>query len=87
MEKDSCTISFRRSGLSANFVPNCLQLADTCSGTHLIAGHTSGSLGFVLEAGETHVVFSGDTCKDAMELLSKAAHMTYDAGSTPATIE
>ena len=54
---------------------------------HLSAGHTPGSLVFVLDAGEIDVVFSGDACKNRAELLSKAADMTYDAGLTRTTIE
>jgi N-acyl homoserine lactone hydrolase len=53
----------------------------------LSAGHTPGSLVFVLDAGEIDVVFTGDACKNRAELLSKAANMTYDPGLTHATIE
>ena len=54
---------------------------------HLAAGHTPGSLVFVLDAGEIDLVFSGDACKNRAELLSRAADMTYDADLTRQTID
>lgn len=54
---------------------------------HLSAGHTPGSLVFVLDAGEINVVFSGDACKNRAELLTRSADMTYDPDLTRATIE
>lgn len=54
---------------------------------HLSAGHTPGSLVFVLDAGDVDLVFTGDACKNRAELLSKAADMTYDPAITRATIE
>lgn len=54
---------------------------------HLCAGHTPGSLVFVLDGGDADMVFSGDACKNRAELLSRAADMTYDAALTETTIE
>ena len=54
---------------------------------HLSAGHTPGSLVFVLDTGEIDLVFSGDACKNPAKLLLKAADMTFDVGLTRATIE
>lgn len=54
---------------------------------HLTPGHTPGSVVFVLNAGERDIVFSGDTCKNRAELVSRAADMTYDKGVTRESIE
>ncbi len=54
---------------------------------HVSAGHTPGSLVFVLDAGKIDVVFSGDACKNRAELLTRSADMTYDPALTRATIQ
>ncbi|MBT5109184.1 MAG: MBL fold metallo-hydrolase [Rhodospirillaceae bacterium] len=54
---------------------------------HMAAGHTPGSLVFVLDGGERDIVFTGDACKNRAELLSRAADMTYDAAVTRASID
>ncbi|MEK9672562.1 MAG: MBL fold metallo-hydrolase [Rhodospirillaceae bacterium] len=54
---------------------------------HTAAGHTPGSLVFVLDAGEKDVVFTGDACKNRAELKSRVADMSYDPKVSGASIE
>lgn len=54
---------------------------------HLCAGHTPGCLSFLLENGETDVVFTGDSAKNRAELLSLATDMTMDAAASLATLK
>ena len=54
---------------------------------HMTPGHTPGSIVFVLDTGDRDVVFTGDACKNRAELVSRAAHMTYDAEVSRASID
>jgi len=50
-------------------------------------GHTPGHLIFYLEGRERDVLFTGDAAKNRVELLTRAADMTYDATVTAQSIE
>ncbi len=50
-------------------------------------GHTPGHLIFLLSGRERDVLFTGDAAKNRVELLTRAADMTYDASVTAASIE
>lgn len=54
---------------------------------HVAAGHTPGSLVYVLEGEDRDVIFTGDAAKNRAEMLSRAADATYDAKATAASIE
>ncbi|MDE2006739.1 MAG: MBL fold metallo-hydrolase [Rhodospirillales bacterium] len=49
-------------------------------------GHTPGHLIFVLAGKERDVIFTGDAAKNRVELLTRAADMSYDASVTAASI-
>lgn len=49
-------------------------------------GHTPGSTVYVLDTGDSDIVFTGDACKNRAELVSRAADMTYDANATKNSI-
>jgi N-acyl homoserine lactone hydrolase len=50
-------------------------------------GHTPGHLMFLLSGNDRDVLFTGDAAKNRVELLTRAADMTYDASVTAASIE
>jgi len=50
-------------------------------------GHTPGHLIFYMEGQERDVLFTGDAAKNRVELLTRAADMTYDASVTAASID
>ena len=50
---------------------------------HLAAGHTRGSLIFVLHGREHDVILTGDAVKNRAEFVSGKTDMTYDAAVTP----
>ncbi len=53
---------------------------------HLAPGHTPGCLVFLL-AGETHdVIFTGDSAKNRVELVSGTTDMTYDPAISAASL-
>ncbi|MEM7408129.1 MAG: MBL fold metallo-hydrolase [Pseudomonadota bacterium] len=54
---------------------------------HLAPGHTPGCLFFKLDTGTTDIVFSGDSCKNRAELVSRSADMTFDADVSRASID
>ena len=50
-------------------------------------GHTPGHLIFYLSGNERDVLFTGDAAKNRVELLTRAADMTYDPAVTAASID
>lgn len=54
---------------------------------HLAPGHTPGCLVFSLDAGDKDIIFSGDSCKNRTELVSRDTDMTYDADVSRASID
>jgi glyoxylase-like metal-dependent hydrolase (beta-lactamase superfamily II) len=54
---------------------------------HMAPGHTPGCLVFKLDAGARDMIFSGDSCKNRTELVSRDTDMTYDAEVSRASIE
>ncbi len=50
-------------------------------------GHTPGHMMFVLSGAERDVIFTGDAAKNRVELLTRAADMTYDPAVTAGSIE
>jgi N-acyl homoserine lactone hydrolase len=50
-------------------------------------GQTPGHLIFYLTGSERDVLFTGDAAKNRVELLTRAADMTYDAAVTAQSIE
>lgn len=50
-------------------------------------GHTPGHLIYFLEGAEKNVLFTGDAAKNRVELLTRAADMTYDPAITARSIE
>jgi glyoxylase-like metal-dependent hydrolase (beta-lactamase superfamily II) len=53
---------------------------------HIAAGHTPGHLTFVLAGSERDVIFTGDSAKNRVELLTGRADMTYDPAITAKSI-
>jgi N-acyl homoserine lactone hydrolase len=54
---------------------------------HLAPGHTPGGFIYVLRGKTRDVIFTGDSAKNRMELVSRSADMSYDPAVTAATIE
>ena len=53
---------------------------------HAAPGHTPGHMIFVLAGRERDVIFTGDAAKNRVELLTRAADMTYDPAVTASSI-
>jgi len=53
---------------------------------HIAAGHTPGHLMFVLHGVDRDVIFTGDSAKNRVELITGRADMTYDASVTAQSI-
>jgi glyoxylase-like metal-dependent hydrolase (beta-lactamase superfamily II) len=54
---------------------------------HMTPGHTPGSLVFLLQNGDTPVLFTGDAAKNRAELLSLEADMSYDPSISRGSFE
>jgi N-acyl homoserine lactone hydrolase len=54
---------------------------------YLAPGHTPGHVIYVLEGPDRDLVFTGDSAKNRIELITREADMTYDPAITRATIE
>jgi glyoxylase-like metal-dependent hydrolase (beta-lactamase superfamily II) len=50
-------------------------------------GHTPGHLIFYMTGKDRDVLFTGDAAKNRVELVTRAADMTYDASVTASSIE
>jgi N-acyl homoserine lactone hydrolase len=53
---------------------------------HIAAGHTPGHLMFVLAGADRDVIFTGDSAKNRVELITGKADMTYDPAVTARSI-
>lgn len=53
----------------------------------LAPGHTPAGFIYVLDCGSRDVIFTGDSAKNRMELVSRTADMTFDAAVTRRTID
>lgn len=53
----------------------------------LAPGHTPAGFIYVLDCGSRDVIFTGDSAKNRMELMSRTADMTFDPAVTRRTID